>query len=225
MKVVAFIPARAGSKRLADKNLRLLGGRPLIEYTCRAALDSGVPDAVYINTDSRAIEAAAAECGVPSLGLRPAELATDDAPTKAAVLYFLRRLAERGEHYEAVMILQPTSPLRTADDIRAGWELFEQHAPCAVVGVAALSPQGWLGTVSMAGDFDRWNGDELVHRVNGALYIHRTDDYVTDGPVVRTVAYVMPTGRSIDIDTADDLAQAEWWLARSTAPSDAVSLT
>ena len=138
MTVVGLIPARAGSKRLPGKNLVPLDGRPLLAHTCAAAVESRVLTAVYANTDSAEIAAIAEQNGVACPALRPKHLAEDNTPTRDSNLFILDFLSRRGERYDAVMVLQPTSPLRTAEDIRGAWALFEEHAPCAVVSVAPL---------------------------------------------------------------------------------------
>lgn len=217
MSVVGLIPARAGSKRLPGKNLASLGGRPLIAHTCVAALASEAFAAVYVNTDSPEIAAAAEACGVPCPVLRPRHLAEDDTSSRDSNLFMVKYLAQRGEWYDAVVILQPTSPLRSPEDIRAGLKLFEEQAPCAVIGVMPLVPRWWMGTLGAEGDFERWTGEELVYRVNGALYIYRTEEYVDHWPPARTVAYAMPPTRSVDIDRIEDLEYARFLLGDGRA--------
>lgn len=219
MSVVGLIPARAGSKRLPKKNLALLDDRPLIAHTCEAAVASGVLSAVYVNTDSEAIGEVAQQHGVPCPVLRPAHLAQDATSTRAANLFFLDFLARRGEVHEAVMILQPTSPLRTPTDIRAAWDLFEEHAPCEVVSVSRLVPESWAGHIGRDGRFDRCVGDEMLYRLNGAIYVHRCDDYVYDRPPRKVVAYAMPTARAVDVDTSEDLDYARFLLAQARQPA------
>ena len=213
MNVVGIIPARAGSKRLANKNLAQLGGRPLISFTCRAALDSGVLSAVYVNTDSEDIAAVAAEFGVICPALRPPRLAHDDTPTLDSNRYLLEVLARRGEQYDAVMVLQPTSPLRTAGDIRDAWDLFEANAPCAVVSVSPVKPASWLGLIGKDGRFEPLAGEQTVYGLNGAIYVHGIDDYLQARRPPRTLVHPMPCARGIDIDTRDDLRQAELLLS------------
>ncbi|MBU0637716.1 MAG: acylneuraminate cytidylyltransferase family protein [Planctomycetes bacterium] len=209
MKVVGLIPARAGSKRLPNKNLTLLGGQPLIAHACEAALGSGVLTAVYINTDCPRIAAVAQECGVPCPALRPPELARDDAATRDANRFLLKVLSERGEHYDAVMVLQPTSPLRCAGDIRGALELFERDAPCAVVSVSPVAPAAWLGRIGKGGGFEPWHGDELICRLNGAIYVYTCGDYLHERTPRKTLAYPMPASRGVDVDTIEDLRHAE----------------
>ncbi len=213
MTVVGIIPARAGSKRLPGKALLPLAGRPLLAHTCTAAVDSGVLSAVYVNTDCPRIAAAGQAAGVECPALRPAALAADDTPTRDSNLFLLDVLTRRGERYDAVMVLQPTSPLRTAEDIRAAWALFREHAPCEVYSLSPVAPQSWLGLVKSDGGFERWQGAQTVYRLNGAIYIHPWAHYVAGRPAT-PVAYVMPATRGVDIDTRDDLALAEFLLAR-----------
>ena len=205
MTVVGLIPARAGSKRLPGKNLVPLGGRPLLAYTCAAAVESRVLTAVYVNTDSAEIAAIAEQNGVVCPALRPKHLAAYDTPTRDSNLFLLDFLSRRCERYDAVLVLQPTSPLRTAEDIRRAWALFEEHAPCAVVSVAPLARESWTGRIGRDGQFERAVGDETIYRLNGAIYIYRYEDYIADLPPRKTVAYLMPAARSIDIDTPGDL--------------------
>lgn len=210
MNVVGIITARAGSKRLPGKNLAPLAGRPLIAHTCEAALASGALDAVYVNTDSREIAASAEAAGVSCPVLRPKHLAADDTLPRDSNLFLLDFLAKRGERYDAVMVLQPTSPLRAPEDIREGLRLFETHAPCAVVSVSPLVPRSWMGTIRPDQSFERWTGDEIVYRLNGALYLYRWDDYIEDRQPRKVIAYPMPVDRSVDIDRATDLEYARF---------------
>lgn len=217
MKIVGLIPARAGSKRLPNKALADLAGQPLIAYTCEAALSSGVLSAVYVNTDNPAIAAAADECGVPCPVLRPPNLAQDDTPTQQSNRFLLEFLAQRGEVYEAVMVLQPTSPLRSADDIREALTLFEANAPCAVVSVSPVAPASWLGRIGRDGRLEPLGGRNVVYRKNGAIYIHCHDDYVHNRPPPRTLVHPMPPERGVDIDTPDDLHYADFLLRQHPA--------
>ncbi len=217
MTVVGLIPARAGSKRVPNKNLADVAGQPLIGYTCETALAAGVLSAVYANTDSPAIAAAALPRGVSCPVLRPAHLAADDTPMQASNLFLLSYLADRGEIYDAVMILQPTSPLRTSDDIREAWAIYETNAPCTVVSVSPVAPAAWLGRVGRDGRLDPLAGRDFVYRLNGAIYIHGYADYLSGARSPRTMVYPMPPARGIDIDTPDDLRYASFLLQRRHA--------
>jgi CMP-N,N'-diacetyllegionaminic acid synthase len=217
MTVVGLIPARAGSKRVPNKNLANVAGHPLIAYTCETALASGVLSAVYVNTDSPAIAAAARECGVACPVLRPAHLAGDDTPMQVSNRFLLEYLAARGEVYDAVMVLQPTSPLRAPDDIREAWSLYEANAPCTVVSVSPVAPAAWLGRIGRDGRLDPLVGQDVVYRLNGAIYIHGCEDYLHDARSPRTMVYPMPAVSGVDIDTPDDLQYATFLLQRRLA--------
>lgn len=212
MTVVGIIPARAGSRRLPGKNLAPLDGLPLIAHTCRAARDSGILDALFVNTDSPEIAAVAARFDVPAPFLRPVALARDDTPTRAANRFFLDQLAARGQRFDAVMVLQPTSPLRGPDHVRAAWALYETHAPCAVVSVSPAAPATWLGRLRRDGAFEPLPGPDTIHRLNGAIYIYDAHDYRLEREPPRTLGYVMPADDGLDIDSPEDLARAEFIL-------------
>ena len=119
--VVALVPARAGSKRLAGKNTRPLAGHPLVGYTIAAALESGVFEAVVVSTESVETAEIARHYGAEAPFLRPAELATDLSPDIDWVRHALAALAGAGRRFEAFSILRPTSPFRGADTIRRAW--------------------------------------------------------------------------------------------------------
>jgi CMP-N,N'-diacetyllegionaminic acid synthase len=217
MKVLGVIPARAGSKRIPGKNIAPLNGRPLLSYTCQAARESGLFDTIYINTDAPQIRDIARQYGVDAPLLRPASLAQDDTSTSLAMRFFLSYLVERGESYDAVCLLQPTSPLRTAEDIRMAFDLFEENAPCNVVSVSAVAPSSWLGRATKDGRFDRLEGDDTVYRLNGAIYIYPFEGYVRDRLPSKTMMYPMPPDRSVDIDTILDWEYAEFVMQRQQA--------
>ena len=121
---VAFIPARAGSKRVIGKNVRLLGGHPMIAYTIGPALESQVFDAVIVSTDSEEIAAIARHYGAEVPFLRPAAFATDTSPDIEWLEHALSELHARGRAWDCFSLLRPTSPFRTADTIRRAWTRF-----------------------------------------------------------------------------------------------------
>ena len=217
MRVLGVIPARGGSRRIPNKNIATLADRPLIAYTCEAARESGVFDEIYVNTDAPLIREIARQYGVACPVLRPAALARDDTSTELAMRYFLSFLAEHGETYDVVIVLQPTSPLRSAEDIRAALTLYEQNAPCAVVSVASVAPATWLGRARKDGQFEPFAGDDPIYRLNGAVYVYPFDYYLHEQPVPRRLMLPMPAERSIDIDTPEDWRIAEALLARHSA--------
>jgi CMP-N-acetylneuraminic acid synthetase len=122
--VVALIPARAGSKRVQHKNVRELGGHPLLAYTIAAARNSGLFAAVIVSTDSESIAATARQYGAETPFLRPPEFATDTSPDIEWLAYTLKRLRDDGQTYDAFALLRPTSPFRQPETIQRAWGQF-----------------------------------------------------------------------------------------------------
>lgn len=122
--VVAFIPARSGSKRVPHKNVKPLAGHPLIAYSIRAALDSGVFAAVIVSTDSEQYAAVARHYGAEVPFLRAPEIAGETSPDIEWVEDLIARLAQAGRRYDCFSILRPTSPFRRADTIQRAWSEF-----------------------------------------------------------------------------------------------------
>ncbi len=223
LEVLAVIPARGGSKALPRKNLALLYGKPLIAWTIEAAIRSRVVNRTVVTTDDTEIADVARSLGAEIPFLRPPELARDETPGIAAILHAVRWLEEHeGYRPDVVMKLQPTSPLRTAEDLTSALALLAERHADAVVSVTPVEHHPyWMRTVDEHGfmhDFVPQSAPTFVrqdlppaYRVNGAIYLaDRTTLLTTEwwfGP--RTAAYVMPSERSVDIDTTDDLAVAE----------------
>ncbi|MDH7487331.1 MAG: acylneuraminate cytidylyltransferase family protein [Anaerolineae bacterium] len=125
--IVALIPARSGSQRMPDKNIRPLAGHPLMAYTIAAALQSGVFDAVVVSTDAERYAEIARHYGAEVPFLRPAEFAGPLSPDIEWVEYTLKRLRDEGRTYDCFSILRPTSPFRQAETIRRAWREFLQE--------------------------------------------------------------------------------------------------
>jgi CMP-N,N'-diacetyllegionaminic acid synthase len=123
-KIVALIPARAGSKRVPDKNIRPLAGHPVIAYTIAAALGSGIFNDVIVSTDSNKYAEVSDYYGAHVPFLRPAELAGDQSPDIEWLAYTLERLRDAGRKYDCFSILRPTSPFRLPETIRRAWQEF-----------------------------------------------------------------------------------------------------
>ena len=121
---IALIPARSGSKRVTGKNVRLLGGHPMLAYTIAAARESGVFESVIVSTESEDIAAIARRYGAEVPFLRPAEFAGDTSPDIEWLDYTLAELGQRGRTWDCFSLLRPTSPFRTAETIRRAWALF-----------------------------------------------------------------------------------------------------
>jgi CMP-N,N'-diacetyllegionaminic acid synthase len=226
---LGVIPARGGSKGVPRKNLALLGGRPLIAWTCDAARASRRLDRVLLSSDDDEIAAAAAACGITSPYPRPAALATDDAQI-LDVLVDLLKTIERIERYtpDAVALLQPTSPLRTAQHIDDAVALLDESGADSVVTVMRVPHQ--FNPVSVL----TMEAGRLQPFLPGPTITRRQDKpavFARNGPAVLvTRREVLESGRlygddvrghemsareSVDIDEPADLELAAWWLERN----------
>ena len=125
-RLLAIIPARGGSKRLPGKNIMDLAGKPLIAWTIEAALNSKYIDRVVVSTDDQEISNVSIKYGVEVPFLRPKSLATDDASSIDTIINVLGEIKIIDQHYEYIVLLQPTSPLRTEIDIDKAIELLEK---------------------------------------------------------------------------------------------------
>ncbi len=221
VRTVALVPARGGSRGVPRKNVRRLCGLPLIAHTVRAALGARAVDAVFVSTDSPEIAAAAARYGARVPWLREAALARDDTPMLRVVEDFLRRLDARGCRPDRLVLLQPTSPLRSSAVIDRCLRLARRAgAESAATVCRAEVPPWWLRTVGRDGRLDRLPGLEAdwaarqqapaVFRLNGAVYL-TTPRLVLDEERLladRPLAVEMPVEESVDIDTPLDWAAA-----------------
>jgi CMP-N-acetylneuraminic acid synthetase len=220
MVTLCLIPARGGSRGVPGKNLALVGGRPLLDWTVDAAAGAGPPARVVVTTDAEDIAERARALGAEVPFLRPPELAADDTPGIAPILHAVETLAAEGYQPDLVVCLQPTSPLRGAEDVRAALALFADDGVDAVVSVSpARRHPLWMKTIDSGGWLRPFSAEPApptrqalppVYALNGAIYAARRDvlletrGWYTD----RTRAYVMPPDRSWDVDTPFDLVVA-----------------
>ena len=138
MRNIAIIPARSGSKGLKDKNIKMLDGKPLISYSIQAALQSGCFEEVMVSTDSEHYAEIAQIHGASVPFLRSAEMSSDSASSWDSVREVLKNYLQLGQSFDNVMLLQPTSPLRTSDDIINAFDLFFNKKAESVVGVCEM---------------------------------------------------------------------------------------
>lgn len=221
MKNIAIIPARSGSKGIKDKNIKDLCGKPLLAYTIEAAILSNCFDEVMVSTDSVRYAEIAKQYGANVPFLRSEATSTDSASSWDMVDEVLDGYERSGKQYNTFCLLQPTSPLRTSDDIKSAYHLFYERASFAVVSVceAEHSPL-WCGHLPENGEFvDFINRDSVrqrqasnkYYRLNGAIYIVAIDMFANNKFIYQkgSFAYIMPQKRSIDIDTDMDFKLAE----------------
>lgn len=223
-RVLAVIPARGGSKRLPKKNVLPLNGKPLIAWTIDAALEALSVDRVLVTTDCAEIAEVAMRHGAEVPFLRPAHLADDTSSTNDVLMHLVNNLAD--DDFDIVLVLQPTSPLRTSQDIDEALQRFGTDEVDGVVTVCECehSPM-WSNTLPAdqnLGDFirseikDKRSQDlPQYYRLNGALYAFAKDAFIKAGGIhysEKVFAHSMPIARSIDIDHQLDFELAEFMM-------------
>lgn len=221
MSMIAIIPARSGSKGLKDKNIMSLRGKPLLAYSIEAALESHLFDTVIVSTDSEQYAKIAREYGAEVPFLRSEKSSSDTASTRECIIEVLENYKKRGKTFSTLMILQPTSPLRTYINITEAYNLYIKKNAKSVISVCEVehSPL-WCNTlkddlsmenfISEKAD-DRRQMLDKYYRINGAIYLHDVKYYLNHKYIYDNtcVAYVMPNSESVDIDNNMDFISAE----------------
>lgn len=224
MRILGLIPARGGSKGVPRKNIRCLSGKPLLAYTAEAALSSNRLSRIVLSTEDAEIAEVGRECGLEVPFMRPSALATDITPTLPVVMHALKELEKLGDKFDAVCLLQPTNPLRRAEDIDNCIELFERSAADCVISVrpvpAEYNPK-WVYWQDADGKLSISTGDaepirrrqdlpEAYHR-DGSVYLTRTDIIIDRQSLYgeNILGYEMPAEFSVNIDTEEDWLTAE----------------
>ncbi|HLT71723.1 MAG TPA: acylneuraminate cytidylyltransferase family protein [Cyclobacteriaceae bacterium] len=223
MKVLGIIPARGGSKGVPGKNIRPLNGKPLIVYTIEAALASRLTD-VIVSTDDDAIANVAREAGANVPFRRPAELSGDSARSIPVAQHALKFMEEvNNTVYDAIMLLQPTAPFRTVEDINRALDILEATGADSVISVQDVEAFHPARMKYLDGDklidppfceaYENQGRQELrpMYIRNGAIYLTRRDVLLGGsykGNDCR--ALIMPPERSVNIDSIHDFEYAEW---------------
>lgn len=240
--LLVHVPARGGSKGLPGKNLRTVGGRTLVRRAVevgRAFLENaGLAGRVLVDTDDEQIAEEGRRAGAWVPFLRPESLAQDSTTTIETVLHAVARLEEMGNAIDTLLLLQPTSPLRSIEDVEACWAAFDPGTRPSVVSVVALTHPPELTLRIDAESRVHWafgapppgvRRQDLAptYRPNGAVYIdaleflRRERNFVVEG---QTVGVPMPAERSIDIDDALDLQIAEAMLGAMKRTGEETSM-
>lgn len=228
MKNLAIITARSGSKRLPDKNIKVLNGKPLIAYTIDTAKESNIFDEIFVSTDSIEYAEIAKRYGASVPFLRSRETAGDSSSSWDVVREVLKKYEEQGREYDTISLLQPTSPLRQAKDIIGGYDLMLEKNADAIVAVCEMehSPL-WCNVLPHDLSMKGFVPDEVFnkprqelssyYRINGALYIVKTSLLNGDFHLYnsRCYAYIMEKRYSVDIDDELDFEMAEFLMAKS----------
>lgn len=219
-RVLAIITARGGSKGLPRKNVLPLAGKPLIAWTIEAALTARHVDRLILSSDDEEIIAVARAHGCDVPFRRPADLADDRTPTEPVILHALDTLEAAGDRFDWVMLLQPTTPFRTAADIDGCVDACLAAGKSSMVSMMPAKGTYWTFTLDgdgnlaavVPGGIGRRRQDlPATYMLNGAIYLARVETFRAQGTFIgaETGAYVIPTERSVDIDTPLDMRIAE----------------
>lgn len=228
MRILGVIPARGGSKGVPGKNIRPILGKPLIAYTIETGLKSKMVTDVVVTTDSEEFQKIALEYGAECPFLRPAELATDTALAVPTIQHAVGEMeARKGLKYDYIIMLQPTSPLKTAEDLDGALnKLIDEKADgiISVVDVDNNHPmkmKKFLGDDARSGqlvDYEKPPYENCprqhlppVYIVNGAFYATKRDVFMNDNTFQgeHCIGYIMSPERSVNIDTPFDFLLAE----------------
>ncbi|XQW85824.1 cytidylyltransferase domain-containing protein [Thalassotalea piscium] len=226
-KILAIIPARAGSKRLPGKNSKLLFGKPLVQWTIEAALQCQEIDEIIVSTDCEMIGEIAKNSGVPVPFLRPEEISGDTATAIDVVEHTVSYYQQQGQEFDYVLWLQPTSPLRTSNNIQEAIATLKAKAADSVISVCECdhSPM-WSNTLEQDGNMKNFVSNFVkknprsqalptYYRLNGAIYITKVAPLLEQKTFFleqNVFAYVMEREASIDIDHHLDFKLAEFLL-------------
>ncbi len=225
-RIVAIIPARGGSKGIPNKNIIDVCGKPLISYSILAAQESKYIDEVYVSTDSTAIQNVALSYGAQVPFLRPEHLASDSAKTIDCMIHMLEELKHLGQRYDAVVLLQPTQPIRKPGAIDGAIEKLYSSSYDSLVSVTPVSEHpilmrtinddGLLKPLLQTTSTVRRQDFPDFYRVNGNIYINLLNDSFNENTSLNDnqLAYVMDYDSSMDIDTLEDLEQVRTYIRR-----------
>lgn len=222
---LVVIPARGGSKGIPGKNSKPLFGKPLIHYTIEVAAELFPLERIFVSTDDVKIQELSKELGLNVPQLRPAHLATDTASSREVLLDILEQKKQQGEKIDTLILLQPTSPFRIADDIVQAVQLYDENLDMVVsVKETKTNPyfnlfeenlEGFLEK-SKTGNFTSRQEVPIAYEFNGAVYIINTKSLIDKeiGSFKKIKKYIMPKERSIDLDEPLDWDIAEMMLKK-----------
>ena len=221
MNTLYLIPARGGSKGIPGKNIKLLNGKPLIEYSIEVARQFAPDKDICLSTDDPKIIDVAESLGLKVPFLRPAEFATDKCGTYEVLLHAVDFYASKGINYDTLVLLQPTSPFRSAEDVQGCLNLYTPDVDMVVsVKEAASNPyynafetdeNGFLHISKGDGKYVRRQDAPKVWEYNGAVYVISVDSLrkMRLGEFLHRKMYEMSLAHSLDLDTLTDWLVAE----------------
>lgn len=221
MKILCIIPARGGSKGILHKNIKLLNGKPLIHYTIDVARQIVTDDNICVSTDDPEIIRCVEDYGLKVPFVRPSELSTDTAGTYGVLLHALDFYETQGRHYDIILLLQNTSPFRTAGQVKDALALYSPELDMVVsVKECSANPyycvfeesaEGYLHICKGEGNITRRQDAPRVYEYNGAIYVINPESLkaMPLNKFTRRKKYVMDEISSLDIDTMTDWLLAE----------------
>ena len=222
MNIVAIIPARSGSKGIPNKNLKDVGGKPLICWSIEAAIQSKYINKIVVTSDGDDILEISSKYEEVTALKRPERLAQDNTPTTPVVTHALESLAIDQDTFEYLILLQPTSPLRTATDSDLAFEAMNTSDANALISVVApehhplkcfkANENGYIeGLVNNEYPFTPRQELPKVFQPNGAIYIIKIDEFLNRETFFtdKTIAFEMSASKSIDVDTIEDIKKIE----------------
>lgn len=224
MRVLGVIPARGGSKGVPNKNCKKLYGKPLLQYTIEAALQSQKLDRVIFSSEDDQLITLAREFGVEVPFKRPLGLAQDDSPSIDFVVHALQTLSQNGDHYDAVCLLQVTSPFRTTKFIDEALEKFEQSGSDSLVSVLKVPHQynpHWVFKADEKGNLHSVTGDKEIikcrqdlpetHIRDGSIYLTKTEVVLKQNSLYgKRISFLESNSETyVNIDTMEDWKKAE----------------
>ena len=225
MDALIVIPARGGSKGIPQKNIKLLGGKPLIYYTIEAAREVFSDEQICVSTDSQEIKEIVEKTGLKVPFLRPAELASDNAGTYEVLLHAIKHYEIRGRYFDNLVLLQPTSPFRKREHILEALQLYKSDIDMVVsvcksegnpyFNLFELNENGFLEK-SKEGKYSRRQDCPKVWKLNGSIYIMNVKSLQVKhlSEFTKITMYEMPVNYSLDIDEPVDWDFAEFMLAK-----------
>ncbi len=230
MKILGIIPARGGSKGIPKKNIKLLGGIPLLEHTAKAALASKSLSRVILSSDHNEIIEVAKNIGLEVPFIRPENLSQDDTPSIAVIKHALKFFKTNNEYFDAVCLLQVTSPFREKDLIDRSIKKFESEDLDSLISVREIPTDfnpHWTFEIDFNDRLKIATGDEIIisrrqelpkafHR-DGAIYITKTDVILEQNSLYgKSIGYIESKNTNyVNIDTPEDWCAAEEIIKKS----------
>lgn len=225
-QILAIIPARSGSKRIPKKNIRMLHRKPLLVYTIDAVKNSNHVTRFVVSTDDYNIAQVSQSSGAEVI-MRPLELARDETPTEDVIINVLEQLQNKEQYIpELIILLQPTSPLRTTEDIDNAIKIFLTSSSKSLISVTEYDHTPyWAFRIEKEilkqefnrGSLKRSQDVPKLYRPNGSIFIIRVETFLKNRSFYtnQILPYVMPRERSIDIDDEFDFSFAEFLLKKN----------